>query len=102
MLTNLITANAIPTAAPRPDAAAAPSRVRDSLTMQEAIAAANKTMRSLSNGLEFSLDPKSQKVVVRVIDGATQQVIRQLPSEEMLAIARGIDRMRGLLIDGTV
>ncbi|MEQ1772146.1 MAG: flagellar protein FlaG [Burkholderiales bacterium] len=71
----------------------------DKLSMHEAISIANKAMRSLSNGLEFSLDAESGKMVVRVVDSETQQVIRQIPSEEMLVIARALDHMQGLLVN---
>jgi flagellar protein FlaG len=37
-------------------------------------------------------------MVVKVVDTETDQVIRQIPSEEMLAIARNIDRLQGLLV----
>ena len=104
MLTNVLSsASPTPPAPIRPDAvagaAAMPPPARNPLTMHQAVAAANKAMRSLSNGLEFSVDPDSRKVVVRVVDSETRQVIRQLPSEEMLSIARGLDRMQGLLLN---
>ena len=104
MLTNaLSSASPAPPAPIRPDAvadaAATPPPARDPLTMHEAISVANKAMRSLSNNLEFSLDSESGKVLVRVVDGATQQVIRQFPSEEILSIARSIDHMQGLLLN---
>jgi flagellar protein FlaG len=104
MLTNAIASSTLSAALPvRPDVAAnappPPSKAREGLTMHEAIAIANKAMRSLSNGLEFSLDVESGKMVVRVVDGETQQVIRQIPSEEMLAMARALDHMHGVLIN---
>ena len=50
--------------------------------------------------LEFSIDKESGESVVKVLDRATKEVIRQIPSEEMLRIARGLDRYtEGLLID---
>ncbi|MBL8491536.1 MAG: flagellar protein FlaG, partial [Rhodocyclaceae bacterium] len=38
------------------------------------------------------------KTVVKVVDGQTGKMIRQIPSEELLAIAESIDRMQGLLL----
>ncbi len=111
MLNNAITLTSATPAAPvKPDAvaviaaasgvAAAPALARDVvLTTEQAIATANRAMRTLAIGLEFSVDPESSQVVVRVVDSATQQIIRQLPSEEMLAVARGIDRVQGLLLN---
>jgi len=37
--------------------------------------------------------------VVKMVDTETEEVLRQFPSEEMLAISKSIDRMQGLLIN---
>jgi flagellar protein FlaG len=64
----------------------------------EAIATANKALKSVSSSVEFSLDHGTGKTVIRIIDSSNHQVIRQVPSEEMLAIARAVDRLQGLLL----
>lgn len=50
------------------------------------------------NGLHFSIDDATGKTVVRVTDAQTGEMIRQIPSEELLAIAQSLDRMQGLLL----
>jgi flagellar protein FlaG len=35
---------------------------------------------------------------VRVVDTETKQLIRQVPTEEMVAISHALDRMTGLLL----
>lgn len=50
------------------------------------------------NSLDFSIDDSSGKVIVKVTDAATGEMVRQIPSEEMLDIARSIDKMQGLLL----
>lgn len=57
-----------------------------------------KFVQNLSSDLQFSIDESSGSNVVRVIDRSTKEVIRQIPSEEMLSIARALDRIQGLLI----
>lgn len=72
---------------------------------KEDIEAAVKTLNSFteasSNELRFSLDHESKKTVVKVIDINTQEVLRQIPSEEALSIAKSIDKMKGILIHRT-
>jgi flagellar protein FlaG len=51
-----------------------------------------------SANLKFAVDGDTGAMVVKVVDTETDQVIRQIPSEEMLAIARNIDRLQGLLV----
>ena len=41
-----------------------------------------------SNTIEFSLDPETKKMIMKVIDPKTKEVIRQVPSEIALKIAR--------------
>jgi flagellar protein FlaG len=37
-------------------------------------------------------------MVVRVVDTATDQVIRQIPSEVALAISQSLEKLQGLLV----
>lgn len=49
---------------------------------------------SKNTNLQFSVDDQSGTRVVRLIDSSTQEVIRQIPSEEMIRIAEGIDKFQ--------
>lgn len=68
-------------------------------TVAAAVQSANAYMQSVSTNLKFSLDQDTGHTVVRMVDTETKEVLRQFPSEEMLAISRSIDRMQGLLIN---
>jgi len=70
----------------------------DTDALKNAVKAANAAVRPLSNSLEFSIDQDSGRTVVRIYDASTRQLVRQLPSEEMLAIARALDKLQGMLI----
>jgi flagellar protein FlaG len=74
-------------------AAAAPASQLD-----DALHNINKSMQSLSQEIQFSIDPDSERTVVKVVDQRTQEVIRQMPSVEALEIAKALDRLQGLLI----
>jgi flagellar protein FlaG len=52
----------------------------------------------VAQNLQFTVDGDTGKTVIRVVDGATKEVIRQIPNEEVLAITRALDRLQGLLI----
>lgn len=58
----------------------------------------NVYLKSSSAGVEFMVDDRSSKVIVRIVESETGQVIRQVPSEEMLAISHALDRVTGLLL----
>jgi len=52
-----------------------------------------------ASDLNFSRDQETGKTIVKVVDTATDVVIRQIPTEEAVAIAKSIDKMQGLLIN---
>lgn len=66
--------------------------------LEEAVKAANDFINPINNSIEFSLDHDTGVTVVKVIDVATKDVIRQMPSEEMLSITKAIDKVKGLLV----
>jgi flagellar protein FlaG len=69
--------------------------------LRQAVAAANRATKSLQNAVQLSLDSQSGKAIVRVIDTETGQLIRQIPSEEVLELRRALDRISGLIIQRT-
>lgn len=58
----------------------------------------NKTIQATHQGLEFSVDNGTHEVVVKLIDQQTKQVLRQIPTQEALEIAKSLDKLQGLLI----
>lgn len=66
--------------------------------VNEAVKQLNNAMKMLSQGLEFSVDEDVHKVVVKVVDQQTGDVIRQMPTKEALEIAKALDRVQGLLV----
>ncbi len=51
---------------------------------------ANKALAGNSSELAFEFDDGSGRVVVKLIDTRTKEVLRQMPSKEMLVIARAL------------
>jgi len=60
----------------------------------------NVAMKELNSNLQFSIDQDTQRVVVKVVEAQTGQVIKQFPSAEMLALAKSIGNSmpQGLLV----
>jgi flagellar protein FlaG len=83
-----------PAAAPAEDALAVEQEA-----LKRAVESINRRLERSVNNLRFSLDGDTGKVVIKVVDAATDQVIRQIPSEEALAISRSMERLQGLLLD---
>lgn len=116
MPTNLSTATLIRTTAPTTNVSPA-SAYRQSLPDQgqsvppaannaqaqqaeltQAVQAINSYVQNLRRDLQFTVDEATDRTIIRVIDSETREVIRQIPSEEVLALARSLERAQGLLL----
>jgi flagellar protein FlaG len=96
-----------PAAGNRPDpivsagAPAATPQVKRSTEadVANAVDTLNSFAATTAAALNFSTDKESGKTIVKVVDTATDQLIRQIPSEEAIAISHSIDKMQGLLVN---
>lgn len=66
--------------------------------VDQAVQQMNDMLQTLSQKLEFSVDKDTDAFVVKVVDKDTKELIRQIPSEEMLELAKALDKLQGLLI----
>ena len=73
-------------------------RVPSAGELQKALEEVEKAVAPMAQSLQFSLDKDSGRTVVKVMDTDTNEVIRQIPSEEVLAISKAVDKLKGLLI----
>ena len=70
----------------------------DSKQLEAAVKQVQHVTQTLANELKFNIDQDTGKTIVKLVDTATGDVIRQIPSEEMLVIAKALDKIQGLLI----
>ena len=85
-------------AAPAQAAAAKPAPATSD-DVRKAASQVNEVLkRTASSDLQFAVEGENKQVVVRVVDSQTKEVIRQIPSEEMVAISKAMDNLSGLLI----
>jgi flagellar protein FlaG len=74
----------------------------DRKTTQAAVNTANEVALASGSAVEFSIDEGSGGTIVRVIDTRTKEVIRQLPSEDMLRLRHALSTLQGLMFDQKV
>jgi len=77
----------------------------DSEDIVKAVSEISDYAQSISRDLHFQVDKQLGSTIVTVLDHETKEVIRQIPSEEVLAMARHIaenapDPVKGLLMNG--
>ena len=91
------------------DSANRPSTVEDNRLQSENENVTREVLDELQNyvdqlnrNLEFSVDDSSGRTVVTVRDGSTDVVIRQIPSEEVLRLAKNFNSGGARLFDARV
>jgi flagellar protein FlaG len=48
--------------------------------------------------LKIEIDGDTDRIVVKVLDDKSGEVIRQIPSQEMIEIAKRLDAMQGIFV----
>ena len=66
--------------------------------IDQALKEVREAIAPVAQNLQFSLDEESGRTVIKIVDSSTDEVIRQIPSEEILAIAKALDKLQGVLI----
>lgn len=66
--------------------------------LQSAVDKVQEFVSPKARGIEFSIDKESGTTVVKVVDRETDEIIRQIPSEEMLELAKALDQLQGILL----
>ena len=88
-------------------AAAAEQRKVSREAFEKVVSELEAYVQHAQRNLDFQVDDKTGRVVVKVIDATDDSVIRQIPSEEMIALAHRIQDfldkeqqdMRGMLLE---
>jgi len=71
--------------------------VQNEKAMREAIAQINQQMADNKQQLGFSHDDSVHGPVIVVTNSATGEVIRKIPTEEVIRVAHSIDALKGVL-----
>lgn len=78
------------------DAKPAPERQRS------ALAEVNESLRMSSIGVQFEFDKEADTMIVKVVDVESGDLIRQMPSEEVVRISKALGKLQGLLVHQAV
>lgn len=73
-----------------------------SSTVKETVDEMNTFFQSMQRNLSFSIDEDSGEKVISVKDSETEEVIRQIPSEELVVLRKKMDDVVGILFDTKV
>ncbi len=80
---------------PEPDSSATEV---DAKNLEQALSRVRAVFQKADSRLEFSIDPELDRVVIKVMDGESGTVIRQIPQQEVIDLAKRLETPTGLLL----
>lgn len=89
-----VPANGVRVTAPEPAKKATISETE----IKQALEAINRFITPVNGDIEFAQDQDTGKTLVKIVDNQTKTVLRQIPTKEAIEIAKGLDRLQGLLV----
>ena len=66
--------------------------------LADAVKKLNETVKLYKGDLQFSVDEDTQMQVVKVVERSSKELIRQIPSPEIIRIAKAIDEFSSLML----
>ena len=73
-------------------------KVQDPSQVESAVSQISEFVQNLQRDLQFSVDEDSGRIVIKVIDSETNEVIRQIPPEDALRLARDLGSAGSLIL----
>jgi len=67
--------------------------------VQQSVKEMNAQLDLANHAIRFSIDEKSQDLVVKVVDTQTDKIIRQIPAEEMLRLRERMNELSGMIVE---
>ncbi|GAB1724323.1 MAG: hypothetical protein GDA65_10575 [Nitrospira sp. CR1.1] len=81
--------------APEPQETSREAKAKD---LDQALSRVREVFQKADSRLEFTVDPDLDRVVVKVMDGDSGTIIRQIPQQEVIDLAKRLETPTGLLL----
>jgi flagellar protein FlaG len=75
----------------------AAEQAKDEKLVEAVVTRISDFVQNFQRDLQFTVDKDSGRTVIKVIDSETEKLIRQIPAEETLRIARNLDSPESLI-----
>lgn len=67
--------------------------------LEKALTEVNDHLQAWSTSMRFDMDKEAQRLVVSIVDTASGKVLRTIPSDAVLQVARMIVKLQGASVD---
>ncbi len=71
-------------------------------SVEPASSQAPETVQALGHELRYEVDEDLNKVVIKILEGESGKLVRQIPAEEVMRLARFLEENTGPLLDRRV
>ena len=62
----------------------------------------NQSLQMAAIGVRFEFDKDARTLITKIVDVQSGEMIRQMPSEEMLQVSKALGKLQGLLVSQKV
>jgi flagellar protein FlaG len=66
--------------------------------VEQAAVRVKEVLRGTTSRLEIEIDSDLHKAVIKIFNGESGEIIRQIPAKELLDLAKSLDDPKGLLV----
>jgi flagellar protein FlaG len=71
--------------------------VQDEQPLNDVVSELNSLVRELHRELHFSVDDESGDTIIKVVDRETDEVVRQIPSEDVVRLRQRLQEAAGAI-----
>lgn len=64
-------------------------------TVKQAVDQGNSLLQAVRRNLQFKVDDATKETVIKIVDSESGEVVRQIPSEEMLSFVKRMQELEG-------
>ncbi len=69
--------------------------------VQKAVEEVQSRLERMGTNLQFAMDKVAEDIVVKVTEKKSGELIRQIPSEDVIKLRKKLEELSGILFDGT-
>lgn len=77
----------------------APASPAHRVALEQAVGKVREALQQSGSRLQIEVDPDLRRVVVKILDGHSGEVIRQIPLQEVIDLAKNLSNQKGLLFE---
>lgn len=94
-----VTGASVEAATPEQPGSAAKDGKQPSPSLDSALERLTDALRTASVSVQFEIDSTSHRIITKVMDKTSGEVIRQIPTEELVRISDAMTQLQGLFVN---